>query len=158
MVSINNKYISFWEKGLKSLPASEKSFKKLENVICVKLPEFYVKCMKVHDGGYIAKDCFLYYDIYKGLQEKGSIGKKFKISSGEESVLEDLINPPEFFQKGLIPFADDGGGNLTCFDYRKTKKDPPIVFWVHDDPEGEDIHFVANNFEEFVNMLYEPLD
>jgi hypothetical protein len=73
----------------------------------------------------------------------------------EETVEQYLFDPPEFFPENLVSFAGDGGGNLICFDYRATKENPPIVFWCHDDSEGEDVHFVANSFEEFINMLHE---
>lgn len=62
------------------------------------------------------------------------------------------------FEDGLIPFGENGGGDMICFDYRKNKNtdDSPIVIWNHDMGLDHKVVFVANNSEEFVNMLYEP--
>lgn len=133
----------------------------VENKIGVKLPLHYLNLMMQHNGGMVTYSNFTYFDKYKKSEEIGSIGCMLHLKWNEypyDSILGLCLNPPEFFPRDLVPFADDGGGNLTCFDYRRTKKNPPIVFWVHDDPEGEDLHFIANNFEEFINMLYESND
>lgn len=86
---------------------------------------------------------------------------------------------------GVIPFADDPSGNYICFDYGENSVNPRIVFLNQDncisldiidgdwEESGIDIdeyesekeaiqvlqrqtlQFVANSFEEFLNMLYE---
>ena len=63
--------------------------------------------------------------------------------------------PPEFFPKGLVAFGEDGGGDFICFDYREGKDNPnpPIVYWRHDANEGEDVSFIAKDFETFIGML-----
>ena len=78
------------------------------------------------------------------------------VKSGEEPDW-----PIEYrFEDGLIPFGDNGGGDMICFDYRhdKTTNNPPIVIWNHDMGFDHRVVFVANNFEEFINMLHEPED
>ena len=145
----------FWESGNNSAPADIIDIKKIENFSKIKLPYSYIDIMKLHDGGYVNNTTFKYYD-YDNNECSGSIGIMYKVLNGYESILGDLIDPPEFFPKDLIPFADDGGGDLTCFDYRNCKENPPIVFWVCGEPEGEDTHFVANSFDEFLGMLHEP--
>lgn len=158
MVQVSNNILdNFWSCENDDAPAEMVDIRKIELFTGIKLPASYVAIMKLHDGGDITKDSF-YYQNHDNEQFNGNIGKMFKVLNGYESILGDLLNPPEFFPEGLIPFADDGGGNLTCFDYRHCKENPPIVFWVHDDPEGEDVHFVSDNFEEFINMLHEPED
>ena len=64
------------------------------------------------------------------------------------------------FEDGLIPFGENGGGDYICFDYRndKTTDNPPIVIWNHDMGLKHRVVFIANNFEEFINMLHEPED
>ena len=49
---------------------------------------------------------------------------------------------------------------MICFDYRKnqTTDNPPIVIWNHDMGLEHRVVFIANNFEEFINMLHEPED
>ena len=78
------------------------------------------------------------------------------IQSGEEPDL-----PIEYrFEDGLIPFGENGGGDMICFDYRndKTTDNPPIVIWNHDMGLKHRVVFIANNFDEFINMLHEPED
>ena len=64
------------------------------------------------------------------------------------------------FEDGLIPFGENGSGDMICFDYRKdrTTDNPPIVIWNHDMGLEHRVVFIANNFEEFINMLHEPED
>ena len=80
--------------------------------------------------------------------------------SDYDDILRNYLDPPEFFPEGLIAFADVGNGDLICFDYRKGKDnpDPPVVYWNHEANVGEDVSFVAKNFEEFMGMLREPDD
>lgn len=124
----------------------------VERRIDINLPEEYVELIKEHNGGYVKNKEF----VYRNANNEIELGSMYMLNLFD--ILKEYINPPEFFPKRLVPFAEDGGGNLTCFDYRETKINPSIVFWVHDDPEGNDVHFVANNFEEFINMLHEPED
>lgn len=85
----------------------------------------------------------------------------------------------------IIPFAEDPSGNYICFDYSENKGSPKVVFlnldecvsleiingdWEDsginiDEYESEKeaiqvlqrktLQFVANSFEEFLDMLYE---
>jgi hypothetical protein len=48
----------------------------------------------------------------------------------------------------LVAFADDNFGNLICFDKANANK---IIFWNHETNQTEP---VANDFEQFLNMLY----
>ena len=145
---------NFWSSDCSNLPISRTDITKIEQSIHARLPKLYVSLMSIHDGGWVVKDCFSYFDRYKNRCEKGNIGIMYSLIKGEESVLQDFVEPPEFFPEGLVSFADDGGGNLVCFDYRENKSDPPVVFWVCGDSIGEDTHFLAKNFEGFVDMLY----
>jgi hypothetical protein len=72
---------------------------------------------------------------------------------GQNEILDHVLNPPEFFPKGLIPFAPDGGGNYICFDYRKCKENPPIVFWHHEVEENEGVFYLSDSFDEFIDSL-----
>jgi hypothetical protein len=61
----------------------------------------------------------------------------------------------EYYPAGIFPFALDGGGNLVCFDYRKNKKNPKIVFWNHetDTDDQYNILTIASDFESFIDSL-----
>ncbi len=59
----------------------------------------------------------------------------------------------------LMPFADLASGDFLCFDYEKGGR-PQIVVWFHElsPPSSPYTEFVANNFDEFLEMLYEDPD
>jgi hypothetical protein len=62
--------------------------------------------------------------------------------------------------KDLIPFCSDEEKNLICFDFKNpdTNKQPKIVRHIINYPDEIKTSFVANNFEEFVNVLHESED
>ncbi|WP_218459882.1 SMI1/KNR4 family protein [Rickettsia sp. TH2014] len=66
------------------------------------------------------------------------------------NIIDIYNNPAEFFPKNLVAFGIDGGGNKICFDYRADPNtdNPPVVYWIIGYNEGEDISFLAYNFEE----------
>jgi SMI1 / KNR4 family (SUKH-1) len=76
------------------------------------------------------------------------------------NLLDVFLSQPEFFPQNLIAFADTGGGDFICFDYRQDQlsNNPPVVLWQHEADEGEVVSFVAHNFEEFLSILKEPTD
>ncbi len=58
----------------------------------------------------------------------------------------------------IIPFGQAGGACLFCFDYRKIKDNPLVVFIDWDsfgNGDEEAIIPVAKNFTEFLEMFYE---
>jgi hypothetical protein len=74
---------------------------------------------------------------------------------------DNVFERPDHFTPGLIAFAQEGGGNFTCFDYRagKDNPDPPIVFWHHELHScGEEPFYVARNFGKFVELLRPCID
>lgn len=120
----------------------------------IKLPFAYKELVKFRDGGELEKDLFFYHD---GRLKRNSIGFFLcwqEDTLGEGETMQRGVNsPPEFFPKGLIPFAPDGGGNYICFDYRNCKENPLIVFWHHEIEENEGIFHLADSFEDFLNSL-----
>lgn len=140
---------------------SETQIFSVENQICINLPVSYISCIKNCNGGRPTKPCFEYYDI--DLEETWTTGVGRFLSLSREkhdNFIECFLNPPEFFPKELIAFAETGGGDYICFDYREGKDnpDPPIVYWNHEADVGKDVSFVAKNFEEFLEILKEPED
>jgi hypothetical protein len=64
-------------------------------------------------------------------------------------------DPKAAIDPKVIPFADDGGGNSWCFDYRKSNTNPSIVWHFHEAFADKSLEFRAKNFEEFlVNTDY----
>lgn len=66
------------------------------------------------------------------------------------SQIEDRLN------EYLVPFAALFAGDFLCFDYRENSENPKVVLWNHDlsDTKKPHTEFVANNFKDFLKMLY----
>lgn len=141
---------------------------KLEVIFNKKYLDFVMK----HNGASIIIRCFHFYNnsIQKVSADSVAFLDVSQIVDDIESLLRqttedendpDLFKFYHYFDRWLIPFGENGGGDFICFDYRENHKtdNPPIIFWSHDaaNPDGR-ISFIANNFEEFINMLYEPED
>ncbi|MDR0695641.1 MAG: SMI1/KNR4 family protein [Holosporales bacterium] len=141
----------------------------LEKSLKIRLPEEYVQFITKHDGASLHVDVFDYFNMSKSRVASDSIGFKQvgTILRTINSLLEQSTNDPsdpdifkfyEYFDEDIVPFGETGGGDLICFDYRNhAGNNPPIILWLHD-VEEERISFIANNFEEFINMLHEPED
>jgi hypothetical protein len=57
----------------------------------------------------------------------------------------------EVLPRGVVPFAEDGGGNLLCFNYRQDFDRPSVVFWSHDG--GGALLPVADSFGDLLAKL-----
>jgi cell wall assembly regulator SMI1 len=57
----------------------------------------------------------------------------------------------------VIPFAEDPGGSVFCFDFRSGSDNPPVVYWPHDVRPIVLIP-VAGNFELMLAKLHPPTD
>ena len=72
----------------------------------------------------------------------------------------------------MFPFAENGGGDILFFDYRKNEKEPSIVLLDHENCvveeyvceddllekplsewQDESLYFVANSFSEFLDKI-----
>lgn len=155
------KKIKWYRQGGKPC---KKTINGLEDTVGYKLPEEYLALLKECDGGAPMNNAFDYFDTNSGEKESSEIGYFLGLNSHHCNFMETLNSPPEFFPKGLVAFADTAGGDYICFDYRedKTASNPKVVYWVHDaliteDEVGlRDVSDIADNFEEFINILYEP--
>lgn len=139
---------------------------KLEQNLKIKLPKLYTEFIVDHNGADIWARIFDYNDPNSGNgKNSDSIAfvnaEKIQYKIELLKYAEEPDWPIEYrFEDGLIPFGDNGGGDLICFDYRKDREtdNPPIVIWNHDMGLEHRVVFIAPNFEEFINMLHEPND
>lgn len=138
----------------------------LENTLEVKFPNLYINFIIRYNGADINARIFDYDDPnYEDGRNADALAfiKVEKIQHHIETIKsgEEPDWPIEYrFEDGLIPFGDNCGGDMICFDYRKDKTtdNPPIVIWNHDMGLKHRVVFIAKNFEEFINMLHEPKD
>jgi hypothetical protein len=149
------------------IPKKELSL--LESNLYVRFHELYFNFIVKHNGARLNNGCFNFYDNSHKRVSSESLAflNVCQIQEDIDSLLKQSTDDPndsdvfkfyKYFDKKLIPFGETGGGDFICFDYRNHDGDnPPIVLWIHDIPEKR-ISFIANNFEEFINMLHEPED
>lgn len=119
-------------------------------------PKGYWEIVSTNDGGSPITSLFEVIDIDDNEMLVHTLGRFLSfISTGYDNILELHKDPPEFFPEGLVAFAEDGGGNLICFDYREGKDNPnpPVVYWNHEADIGKDVSFIAKDFETFIGML-----
>ena len=137
-----------------------------ENLHSLILPTQYVDFIIHHNGASLIADIFDYDDPnIISCKNRNSIA--FNAVEEIQQHIDNLKYDEEqdwdvkyLFEDGLIPFGENGGGDMICFDYRKnrTTNNPPIVIWNHDMGLEHRVVFIANNFEKFINMLHEPED
>lgn len=161
MVQKINFYHLHWFRKQDSLNSKKVNF--FVGFIPFIVPRSFKHLLKFSNGGEL-DDVFEYYDISMRSITQNTVGFIYGVNRSEYNFGYDLIyqykNPPEFFPANLVAFAETGNGDRVCFDYRLNPKtdNPPVVYWNHDADIGQDVSFVANNFEEFIQMLKEPED
>jgi hypothetical protein len=140
-------------------PISKESFEKAEKVIGVKFPYPFFELVKDYDAGYpnnselqlkmpgetrirtVALGAFLSFN------PKSSVNIK-------NSYLYKPEHEPQ--DERFVPFGVTGNGDYFYFFYENGKDDPQpkVYYWAHEysDIEGG-LVFLANSFEEFLDML-----
>jgi hypothetical protein len=142
----------------------------LEREYNIVLPRKYTDFILKYNEARLVDRYFNFYDNNRGYENTESIAflNVLQIKDDMESLLKQSTDNPndpdvfkfyKYFDSRLIPFGETGGGDFICFDYRNNWKtnNPPITYWCHDaqEPNGR-TSFIANSFEEFINMLHKP--
>jgi len=142
---------------------SDRRVLKLEDYSEVKFPQKYIDFLKSYNGG-VPRTKKLEvndneYVIERFLCMTDSPGDS-RLGDYDIAVVMTQLgarlscNPDELGDE-LIPIAALFTGNFICLDYRKSKTNPKICIWDHE--ESDDFapitYFVADSFEEFIDML-----
>ena len=75
----------------------------------------------------------------------------FEEEPGIRNIVHRRFPVMSVLAKGIIPFAEDIGDDLFCFNYRKDPYHPSVVFWSVDTGS---VH-LADDFDAFVAMLHD---
>ena len=134
------------------------------------LPKIYKELLLKHNGASLNEN---YFDFTNKDGEEDMRSFLFK-AFGEEERGKELIDNAQFVSKkdyygvpNLIGIASTAEGDTLCFDYRDNPKtcEPKVVLLVHDeyetDADGTEhmkVEPIADNFDEFLDMLYEYQD
>lgn len=149
---MKNKII--WEFSEGKLTNQE--VEKVETELKIKFPKDYIEVVLENDGGFPDPNVFFMNSNEESFNNLINLkaDAEYNIFKTMDMVRDRLVD-------GIVPFGDDPGGNLICFDYR-TNEVPTIVFWDHEIAGGGDLEkaitFVCNSFTDLLNMLHEPLD
>ncbi len=123
----------------------------------INFPKDFVACIKQCDSGVPERPAFEFVNVASGKTEQAEIGAFLSFNPENEfNILRTYFTMPSFIPRTLLPFADIGNGDVLCFDYSVEgfeDKDPPVVYWIHDNPEGKEIVDIAITFKEFLNKL-----
>lgn len=137
-------------------PVSELQISELEEMLKYQLPKDYRTFLKTHNGGRPKPVSFKYHDPMHG-ETLGSINKFFGIMDEDNwfSILGNFKDFRNEAQLGLLPIADEGGGNyifMALDDENKGK----IYYLNHNiDPSEGNLFFVANTFNELLDILFD---
>ena len=127
---------------------SKDIIKSVEHRLQITLPDDYKQVVLKYDGGYPNPNHFKVGEKLEIFNNLISLDKNEYNNIYE--IFEDLQNR---IGDQLIPFAEDGFGNLLCFDYSADKS---IVFWNHEKnyDEFKEATFVCSNFSSLIEILF----
>ncbi|MGC5326444.1 SMI1/KNR4 family protein [Brevibacillus sp. SYSU BS000544] len=116
-------------------PPTITDIRNVEEFFDVKFPQDYILCVLENHGG---KPYPNRLDI--GSNDATSFGELLTFDPTSKIYIPEKYNRiSEELPDGIIPFANDPGGNYICFDYKNGKQDEPIiVFWDHELSVSED--------------------
>ncbi len=135
------------------------AIQEVQKQLGVQFPNLLLECIKNNNGGRPARTDFI---LQHGKKKESGLAAflSFDLKDKDVNIVAYYEDPPEYFPEGLIAFGSTGGSSMICFDYRNGKDNlnPPIVYWDSGIEENQGISYLADNFDDFMDMLYEPED
>ena len=120
----------------------------VEHRLQIALPGDYKQFVLKYDGGYPNPNHFTVdgnVEIFNNL---------LSLDENEtDNIYEILEDLQDRIGDQLFPFAEDGFGNLLCFDY---SADKTIVFWDHEKnyDDFKETTFVCSSFSSLIENLF----
>ncbi|WP_069187701.1 SMI1/KNR4 family protein [Alkalihalobacillus pseudalcaliphilus] len=139
------------EYGERPHPVIDKQIHEAEKQLNIKLPEAYIRLLKIQNGGYISINAFPTTTPNSWADDHVHIEKIFGIKPNEGILATPYLIEEWGLPESIVLFAGDGHGWF-AFDYRHTKTDPSIIYL---DVEQELTIELTANFESFLAGLYE---
>jgi len=152
--------------------ADPKDIEEFEKKYNICLPKTYKELMLEHNGAKLEESEFDFINS-RGQEDGRSFSFDFfgNVNNASDKNInyynKNIQNPDYYGVPGLIGFGSTAEGDTVCFDYRDDPKtcEPKVVLLVHDEydelPDGTShmhIEPIADNFDEFLDMLYEFKD
>ena len=118
----------------------------VEHRLQITLPEDYKQFVLKYDGGYP--------NHFKVDGKVEIFNNLISLAENEyNNIYEILEDLQDRIGDQLVPFAEDGFGNLLCFDYSADKN---IVFWDHEKNHDDfkESTFVCFSFSSLIGNLF----
>ena len=130
----------------------------------VKLPDDYKEFIKKENGLIPSKRYFHFGNNEKVIEHFLAIlaisGEKaeeaYDIGVVSTQLEGRIVFDEDYVGMQLIPIAALFGGDFVCLNYIENPENPSICIWYHEESYELElaIEFLANNFTEFLAMLY----
>ncbi|WP_010245370.1 SMI1/KNR4 family protein [Acetivibrio cellulolyticus] len=150
-------------------PLRREDISKIEEIFGICFPEDYVKCVQQYHGASV---------IPYRVDLNGNVRVFANLLSFSNDSIDNIVqaynNNKDRLMDGIVPFACDPAGNYFCFDFRKNKDKPSIVFWNHEIAVNADDYYpeylkrfsleeaqeramekVCNSFSKLLKMLHD---
>jgi cell wall assembly regulator SMI1 len=137
-----------WEDCRGELQEAE--VQRVEQALGATFPEDYRACVKKCHGGRPRDNNFSFVDPKVGRMES-CLAVLLSFSEDDiENIVETHRRLQPYLPTGVIPIADDGGGDFVCLQYA-TQARPSVVYWHHGD---RSVTPLSDSFSGFLGMLY----
>ncbi len=128
--------------------ASDAAVREAERALRVRLPAEFLAIARLRQGSRPAPNAVTLPD--------GSVTAvknllHFEEEPGIRNIVHRRFPVMDVLAKGIIPFAEDIGDDLFCFNYRKVPDHPSVAYWSVDTGT---VH-LAGDFDAFVGMLHD---
>lgn len=116
---------------------------KLEAELGLVFPESYRNMILEHNGARVKPNAYRISNRVESINNFFDINKTYEFFN-------------ELLPSKLVPIGRDAGDNLICLDFRQ-EDSTPVLFWDYEIAEISSgaLSFVADSFEEFLDMLFE---
>lgn len=135
-------------------PVAESRFRQVEEALGVRFPGDYAECVRQCHGGTPSRRNS---HVPAASTPFGSCLAAL-LSFAEdnpENILRICKWVADQLPPGLVPFAEDGGGDYVCFDYGGVGPGgaPGVVYWHRTGLPENEVTPLASDFSSFVQML-----
>jgi hypothetical protein len=137
-------------------PLPESMIRGAELLCGVSFPADYRECVRVNHGGHPEPRDFVVRSLTTswGSCLAVLLSLNWRRPSNVWAVLSALAADSQL-PDGLFPFAEDGGGDLLCLDFRSEPSSPSVIYWSHEVGGEEGIVPIAASFSALLAMLHE---
>ncbi|MDL5156327.1 SMI1/KNR4 family protein [Actinomycetospora termitidis] len=135
-----------WVQATPLAPATDAEVREHEDALRVDLPRDFLAVAQHRQG---ASPVPARVTLPNGFGT--AVGSLLHFADGFHNIVTRRFPLEGVLEKGVIPFAEDIGGDVYCFSYREDYDHPPVVFWSVDDGAVR----LAPDFTAFVAMLHD---